>query len=534
MAHDLISDFQSTHPSSAALSDPDEIAILEAVQSNSLLDDSTRIAAQTLLVKAENDLVVLDDEISRVQKILNELQHRRRTKAAHGTAYSSASAPLRKLANEILSYIFVLCCCDSSVTPKYDPGQQQHILGKVCSKWRRLSLDTPHIWSRIDVDYTRYGEGEHQPHDSKVPSLTYEAFLRQATRLCQMSGKVPLSLAFTKTAHLRTNSLDPFAPYFGRVTELYIHWSPNTIRSLFALPFGALPSLRTLDLKGNDIDLSKAHDLLRTPTLRNLSCSFRQTESTWMGQLPLSQLTRLIIPSTILAPIDLLSLLALTPNLTEGSFTTNDRRTLQLTLPTVDHSLPIELPHLHSLNISPFQPFEGQELHGLILPNLRRFVIQTGTSRKWDVGWMPTILRSGILETLRIEDHILLPHEITQILSLTPHLRELELGSGQTFTSSILQKMAIGELVPKLTKLRCFIARISLSPRNYGTLDLHLDMLEHRRSATTAARDIADVTFVIAGNPDAKDAELFFPGLKRMKRMVEESLWNIRSTTHID
>ncbi|KAG6915189.1 hypothetical protein DXG01_012785 [Tephrocybe rancida] len=528
--------FQSTQQNPlTSLSDQNAIAVFEAVQSNNLLPDPTILAAQALLIKTQGELIILDDEISRVEALLNGLQLRRRTKTTQIRVYSSASAPLRKLANETLSQIFILCCSDSSVTPEYRPAQQQHILGQVCRKWRQLSITTPQLWSRIDIDHCRHdhGIGPEPQRPVAIDIIPYIIFLQRTTQFCQRSGEVPLSLTFTNSVNSETDSLDPFMPHLWRVVELVVHESSSTVQSLFALPPDSLPSLRSLDLKGPDIGLNGGWNLLSIPTLREFSYVSHHTRFLpWLDKLPLSQLTRLILPNIAFSPVQLLSLLALVPNLTDGAFATDTVGATLLTLPTVELSLHLELPHLHTLRLATFQFHGVEELQRLVFPKLRNFALELGMKRRWEVGWAPTILRSGILETLRLEDYKLSSHEMMHILRATPRLAELELGSGEMLNSSILQKMSTGELVPKLVKLRCLITFVNLD--DYGALDLHLDMLEQRREEATPARHIRDVHFLITGDPDAEDAEMTFPGLNRTKNLVEGLGWNIKFERYLD
>ncbi|KAG6811390.1 hypothetical protein H0H92_007634 [Tricholoma furcatifolium] len=503
----------------------DDVAVLAAIQTNSALSESTCNAARTLLQKAQNELGSLDDEIARVQSLLNDLHHRRHAKIVEIDICSTANAPIRKVATEILSYIFVLCCFDIYVSPFDQPTKQQYILGMVCSKWRQISLATPELWSRIHIDNSKHSYG-------RPPGIIpYADYLHKSQHLRRLSGLSPLSLTFLhETTHAST-TLDPFLPDLARVTALSIDDNSSAAAALLAFPASSLPALRTLEFR-TEIDLTKGSNLFSSPNLRELVYTGGRTlqQSSWLAKLPLSQLTRLVVPNTFLTPKQLLSLLTFTHCLVEGSFAVSSHIAITegdaaLSLPIDDSSNPCQLViHMVSLELMITYPTNCKDLQSIIFPDLRHCIIATAqaTPRPWDSRWMPTTcLRSRMLETLRIEDSILTEGEIERIMLDSPYLTELELESGAMLTSSILQGMASGQLAPRLRKLGCLISFTNLS--DYGALDLHLDMLEQRKKETTPAAHIAEVHFSLLC---AEPSEKLFPGLERMATLVSAG-WNI-------
>ncbi|KAG6830076.1 hypothetical protein H0H92_002366 [Tricholoma furcatifolium] len=146
---------------------------------------------------------------------------------------------------------------------------------------------------------------------------------------------------------------------------------------------------------------------------------------------------------------------------------------------------------MHNLSLTIHISSLTQDLRSvqfIILPALQHCYIGTSPhfssandpdTKDLDPNWQ--ILRSGnTLETLRIKDSILTLGEIESILANSPRLTELELPqSGPMFTPSILQKLASGQLAPRLRKLRCMV--VYHASNKYGALDRHLDMLEERK-----------------------------------------------------
>ncbi|KAG6819864.1 hypothetical protein H0H93_007849 [Arthromyces matolae] len=491
---------------------------LQVATGNNLLPESTRLAAQRFSFNAEHDLATILDQIASAQAALDLLHAQRREKMIQINIYNSASAPIRKLANEILSYIFILCCRDSFVTPIPLPTQQQYVLGRICAKWRQISLTTPELWSRIHVDHSIHDRAN--PYPSFKPSILYPAFLQSATRLIQMTGQVPLSLSFINDIN-NASPIDPFLPEIGRVTEIYVNGCPNTLEAFFILPLGTLSALRCLVIEGSTIKAVWGSHLLHNVHFRKFSCKASIQRADWLDFLPLAQLTCLIIPKSFLTFEELLRVLSIACHLQEGSFSIDRRSEITSKLPSLrNDSQPIELSELHTLSLTIIDGPPSIDLQRIILPRLCHFNIQSGFNFPWNTHWTSLITRSGILETLRIEDHVLSPIETERILYMAPHLKVLELGSGKMFTSSILQKMSTGKLVPELTNLRCLISLTTAD--EYGALDLHLDMLEARRKGNTGTH-VEKVHFLFF---DLDEDEALFPGLDRLKLLAQEG-WNI-------
>ncbi|KAG6830075.1 hypothetical protein H0H92_002365 [Tricholoma furcatifolium] len=239
----------------------DEGAVLETIRNsnNCALSEFTCTAALTLIERAQNGLGALDDEVkgvdeelARLQFLLEDIHRRRRVKRAEVEVYGTANAPMRKLPNEILSHIFILCCSGSRISMGNHPvSQLQFILGRVCSKWRQISCSTPELWSRIQIE-----------------SFDYRDLDGKAQKLRQLSKASSLSLTFQDDPWLRYgNLLRSFSPDFVRITALSFNRSPRIAKEFITLPTGSLPSLRTLEL--NCIAWNfKSSNLLSSPNLR--------------------------------------------------------------------------------------------------------------------------------------------------------------------------------------------------------------------------------------------------------------------------
>ncbi|KAF9065804.1 hypothetical protein BDP27DRAFT_1192078, partial [Rhodocollybia butyracea] len=95
-----------------------------------------------------------------------EKQERLRT---YATQVQSLLSPIRKVPDEILQYIFDVCCDtntfdffqslygeEASWTLRGLRGKPAIVISSVCLRWRRNALSLPAIWSRITV-YWNWG-----------------------------------------------------------------------------------------------------------------------------------------------------------------------------------------------------------------------------------------------------------------------------------------------------------------------------------------------------------------------------------------
>ena len=96
----------------------------------------------------------LDDDISHVQMLLDELRRKRELLRKFITDHNAILAPIRRLPAEILAEIFVLCM--NSDISSFDLTQSPLLVGQVCKGWRQVALSTQTLWSSITVtDYHR-------------------------------------------------------------------------------------------------------------------------------------------------------------------------------------------------------------------------------------------------------------------------------------------------------------------------------------------------------------------------------------------
>ncbi|KAF8626035.1 hypothetical protein AX15_005125 [Amanita polypyramis BW_CC] len=202
--------------------------------------------------------------------------------------YRRALVPRRNLLKEVYSYIFILCASQSPLIPfrrrsfaKSDSKATdvelervalfatQVIVSWVCSTWRQIALDTPQLWRRICVDYSKpafiesanqyLSRARHLPpvlirQDIKLPNLRWLVLKISCTPSATLQEIVG-PLVFPNLERLGIIERESFREYktlpWGLNCE-HLHEfalkAPPSLRSNTSVILGALPSIRRIDL----------------------------------------------------------------------------------------------------------------------------------------------------------------------------------------------------------------------------------------------------------------------------------------------
>ncbi|KZP13599.1 hypothetical protein FIBSPDRAFT_834918, partial [Athelia psychrophila] len=93
----------------------------------------------------------LDEEISRIAAVLEDLRSRREDLRAFAATHAALIAPVRNIPMELLHNILLKCmgCERPKEQPKRHLDQMPLILASVCRTWRNATLALPTIWSDI-------------------------------------------------------------------------------------------------------------------------------------------------------------------------------------------------------------------------------------------------------------------------------------------------------------------------------------------------------------------------------------------------
>ncbi|KAG5652080.1 hypothetical protein H0H81_006373 [Sphagnurus paluster] len=376
--------------------DPEFDETSKAVASNSFLSQSLQVRAQSRLSNAKTHLHLIDEHIARADANLSELHICRRQCIAQIELYSTASAPVRRLPADVLVEIFraSLYSCDRSVYVPQNSNSMHHLLGRVCSGWRRLFFSTQEFWTGIRV--------------GRVNLNKIDRWIHMAQDIFERSGSSPISLYLFIISNKLMGAL---IPHLGRIRFLSIHgWA--IVERLLGSSFD-LTSLTTLNIEGCGVrSINKNLELTalkNMPRLRDIRLStYAQPALKILENYLGSQITALSLLYVNLIPQQVVTILHLSPNLISGSF--NIIAGYHNPVPTwkFDHyTLPTPLVHnLQYLNLSytvmeSYAEYEALQLRQLVLPQLRHAVLRL---QRWEVpGARAMITNSGVLELLHLQ-----------------------------------------------------------------------------------------------------------------------------------
>ncbi|KAK1217824.1 hypothetical protein PQX77_019497, partial [Marasmius sp. AFHP31] len=104
--------------------------------------------------------------ISCLQASIADLSGAKETLELRLQTYKPLIHPVRRLPDDVLSYIFRICVDmdveerqkkDSSYCQRYpgslDTRKAPWLLGQICTKWRALSESLPQLWTAVDLDW---------------------------------------------------------------------------------------------------------------------------------------------------------------------------------------------------------------------------------------------------------------------------------------------------------------------------------------------------------------------------------------------
>lgn len=352
--------------------------VSKILSTNEIPDDSEYEAIRTVVSHTQTDLRLLDSEIAQVQTVLDGL----RTKRAAIQQFADAHAvQIRRVPVEILANIFMLCL---PTHPGSDPKQAPLLLGQVCRSWRKISLSTPLLWSRI-----RIGKVGNEGERSGALRMWLER-----------SGDCPLSLHYRATKVYEDDALvwDAVIGCPDRWEHLDILCTDSTIRKLFPTSGRSegLPHLKSLRLhRCPDFGEPFQHftdiiDLASAPRFSRVNVISIQASYI---RLPFAQMTKCDVEFEEMN--DCIALIHMLPRLVECEF-----RSVSTASDSINYPAPFRHEQLEKLKVTydekRFNDALGVFLEPLTLPALCDFEwFPTHPPEGHDVGaWPGDILLS--------------------------------------------------------------------------------------------------------------------------------------------
>ncbi|KAJ7055370.1 hypothetical protein C8F01DRAFT_1373895 [Mycena amicta] len=120
------------------------------LHSNYVPTDSESATIRDFLVDPGKQLVDIQTELKRVQRVLKALAHRQDRLKKFINAHRALVSPMRRMPPEIVQNIFVATLPNGrncAISKKEGPL----LLGRVCKSWRAISQATPRLWASVHI-----------------------------------------------------------------------------------------------------------------------------------------------------------------------------------------------------------------------------------------------------------------------------------------------------------------------------------------------------------------------------------------------
>ncbi|KAF9461422.1 hypothetical protein BDZ94DRAFT_812733 [Collybia nuda] len=187
---------------------------LTAGSSNTIYPDPEQRIARALISEAEDQINILNNEIIRVQRLLDSLEDRRTQEVARLNKLRIVIAPHKTLPPELLSQIFVDCVGGNEV--RIPPNKSTAMLwrlGLTCSRWRKISFSESRLWDKFFICGL--------PPYSKTSEITHY--------ILSQIGNFPINFRIGEyPSQDKTFVLDLFSRYSNRIRGLSF-WVANSI-----------------------------------------------------------------------------------------------------------------------------------------------------------------------------------------------------------------------------------------------------------------------------------------------------------------
>ncbi|KAF9444242.1 hypothetical protein P691DRAFT_807683 [Macrolepiota fuliginosa MF-IS2] len=389
----------------------------------------------------------LDSKINCLRDRLSTLSLEQRQLRASLESYKGLLSPIRRLYPEILQEIF-FHCLPTAHNAVMSATEAPLVLGRVCSRWRRVAHSTPELWASIHIVAIL------PPQLS--PSRARQAIaLRHAVAVwLSRSGTLPLSISLVNPdpyfrLHGPTRSyLDLTAPYAHRWRSIHF-----TVARLCWIEFfdrfhaSEVPLLESLHINSDgDNDhtwqkMSRPTSILQAPQLRVLSIPLYHPHILKSG-VQLQNLTGLTITDFCSSPSqEIIKILRLCPNLrkcTISTFPSPPGGDSYVPFP-VGPAATMIMPKLQSLAFPATTPrYVNELLKILVTPSLRHLLIPPVAHDASEPGHLYDSLSSFLRHLVdpleELDSSYDLPGGPTNILSLVPELKRLSLTACPTFS----------------------------------------------------------------------------------------------------
>ncbi|KAF9006684.1 hypothetical protein BDQ17DRAFT_1352197 [Cyathus striatus] len=204
------------------------------------------------LLESTYQMSNLEDEIVRVQRVLDALKDKFHALSAGVEAHRALLLPIRRLPPDVVCEVFVHCL-PSDHNAVMSSAEAPMLLGRVCRSWRTIALSTPRLWASLHVSVPDLS-GLHQirnPHHHRTRvQAKINARLLAIQEWLLRSGACPLSLSLFQLQMANNWNMDSLSVQFVETLLPFAHrWKTVDLR----VTNTALT--RVMDLSKDDIPL---------------------------------------------------------------------------------------------------------------------------------------------------------------------------------------------------------------------------------------------------------------------------------------
>ncbi|KAJ7780134.1 hypothetical protein DFH07DRAFT_793903 [Mycena maculata] len=283
------------------------------------------IYVRSVLSKTDARLEWLDDEISRLQDRLKQLEEERGALSAYRAQNHLILSPLRRIPAEILTEIFAWTL-PSVVKPsaQSDIKASPWTLSHTSRRWRAISISIPCLWSQVSINYA---------HDSVYSLDLVKTHVQRARTL-----KIHFCGNRRSDSRPQVKIFTFLSEHSSRWQELDVELTPNLLPLMVTLR-GRLPTLRRVAIQWNGIQTPPLSCFQTAPLLVDADIRSRYLPIL----LPVRQLTRYRVEGSWAMHRDILKT---TPNLVEARITVSGDD------PWPNSDQKIDLPHLQCVDVS--------------------------------------------------------------------------------------------------------------------------------------------------------------------------------------
>ncbi|KAF7329443.1 MFS general substrate transporter [Mycena kentingensis (nom. inval.)] len=312
------------------------------------------------LALCRTELVEIDEHVARLQLDLETLQTRRKLVADHLRAFTY---PVLALPVEVTTAVFEKYLEGRS--PMLGPGSTI-CLGQICQRWRQIAVNTPALWSTLNIDLTEAYKAvaaasmssavkTHLLRSGTMPLTIHLECAIYANHLAEPMTRI-LSLLFTHSSRWR----------YARFSQIPVDVRlPTNLRPSDT----HMPLLQRLHFLSRSSSLERVLQPLDAPALRHLETRLSldsRFDNLFSGSW--ANLTVLKLMDTFIQTV--LPIVRQTSTLTF--------LWVSLYLGNVGPMEPVALPHLHTFIVEPL-PESSRTLSSffsrLHLPGLRRLAL---------------------------------------------------------------------------------------------------------------------------------------------------------------